>query len=198
MNVVSRTAPLFGVLDSPTAGQAANSVLHSYGWLLQLVSSDVAIWFLINDHPVAASVEWVARLDVHQAHAHLVVDDLLPGFQALIDTSHCLAGNHTLTCQTVWRKAFGEQAEIISQAIVSVCNTTTPVVNAQFAARQSPQRAQQLIETAYLIHYHTFVLQSLRQTLWRAQADLKLPFEIAACADTLPESCEFVVVLRKT
>lgn len=358
MNLASRIAPAFGVLDSPSAGQVVNGALHSHGWVVQLLPLNAAIRFLIDDRPVAAQINQVARPDVHLAYPHLVAGNPTPGFEAVINLGDCAAGDHTLTCQAVWHDAFAEQVKIIGQVMVAVQNDA-PLPPAQFAARQalrfylkgdgveigalhSPldltglsisrlryvdritvaearqtypelaghalvqvdviddgetlssfsdasldfiignhliehasnlfgtlnnwlrklraggvifmaipdkrytfdadrpltplnhiiedylatpderrqrdqehyhewvaavektpadqrsQRARQLMEAGYSIHYHTFVLKSFLQLLGQAQAQLNLPFEIAACADTVPGSNEFVVVLRKS
>jgi hypothetical protein len=81
---------LFGVLDNPRAGQVANKVLHSHGGLLQVVPLNTTVRFLLDDRPVAAQTEWLARPDVHQAYPHLVTGNPLPGFQAVLDLGQCL------------------------------------------------------------------------------------------------------------
>jgi hypothetical protein len=352
---------LIGVLDSPSEGQVANDVLHSHGWLLQLVPLNATIRFLLDSHPLAAQIERVARPDVWQTYPHLEIGNPSPGFQAVCDLGQFSPGAHTLTCEAVWRDTYGEQVSIIGQSAVSIEKNptlTAPAINPQFMARQalrfylkgegveigalhSPldltglaisriryvdritveqaraaypelashelapvdiiddgetlatcadgsldfiianhfiehasnlfgtlntwlrklrtsgvifmaipdkrytfdadrpltplahiiedylapaaelrqrdhehyqewsalvekvapeqtaQRIQHLIQTGYSIHYHTFVLQSFLAVLWQGQTQLAIPFEIVACADTVPGSNEFVVVLRK-
>jgi SAM-dependent methyltransferase len=62
---------------------------------------------------------------------------------------------------------------------------------------QTESHAQQLITTSYSIHYHTFVATTFAEMLRYAQEQCALPFEVVACADTLPGSDEFLFVLRK-
>lgn len=141
MDLASHTALAFGVLDSPLAGQAATGVLHSHGWLLQLVPLNATIRFLLDDRPVAAQVERVARPDVHQTYSHLVAGNPMPGFQAVLDIDQHQSGHHTLTCQAVWREAYAEQIKVIGQVAVSIQHESAPAsaldASAQFAARQA-------------------------------------------------------------
>lgn len=58
--------------------------------------------------------------------------------------------------------------------------------------------AKQLSATNYSIHFHTFVASAFIEMLQYAQAHLALPFAILAYADTLPDSDEFLVILKKT
>jgi SAM-dependent methyltransferase len=70
------------------------------------------------------------------------------------------------------------------------------LVDKQIGA-QTELHAQRLIATNYSIHFHTFVAATFAEMLRYAQEQCALPFEIAAYADTLPESDEFLFILRK-
>lgn len=58
--------------------------------------------------------------------------------------------------------------------------------------------AQQLCQTGYSIHFHTFVSHTFLEMLRYAQNHLRLPFEIRAYADTPPRGKEFLFILSKT
>lgn len=65
------------------------------------------------------------------------------------------------------------------------------------AGQKTESHAQHFIATNYSIHFHAFVAATFVEMLHHAQEQCALPFEILAYADTLPESDEFLFVLKK-
>lgn len=59
------------------------------------------------------------------------------------------------------------------------------------------ERIAHAIATDYSIHFHVFTFESFRGMLARAREELGLPLVVADAAPPIPESWEFIYVLRK-
>lgn len=67
----------------------------------------------------------------------------------------------------------------------------------KLAPEQIEERVAFLIEVDYSIHFHTFTLPSFLDLVDHLTVAMKLPFQLIACADTLPQGQEFIVVLKR-
>lgn len=62
---------------------------------------------------------------------------------------------------------------------------------------QINERVDFLIEIDYSIHFHTFTLQSFLAIVDHLVTEMALPLQLIACADTLRDGDEFIIVLKR-
>lgn len=62
---------------------------------------------------------------------------------------------------------------------------------------QIKERVDFLLEIDYSIHFHTFTLHSFLGIVEYMAKEMGLPFQLIACADTLRQGDEFIIVLKR-
>lgn len=62
---------------------------------------------------------------------------------------------------------------------------------------QMKERGDFLLEIDYSIHFHTFTLHSFLAIVEYMAKEMGLPCQLIACADTLRQGDEFIIVLKR-